>query len=120
MCARSTEAQKMRSCTLYLANGDRMKATLTEIRAGVVYIRPLVAPENLLKLDLKKVQRIDFGTQRLKPKSAKGDVLRLDDDSKLRGRFIRLTQKSVRFELEDGGDVVELPVGTIGELGMNL
>jgi hypothetical protein len=107
VAARAAPPGGERPCAVSLANGDQLRGRPESIAGGRLVLRPEVAPQSVITLDLENVRQMTFDRGEAKPAQA-AEVLRLRDGSVLVGKFARLADKAIEFDLAGTGPV-EIP-----------
>lgn len=101
------EPQQINVHTFLLVNSDRLKGDLQSIangRASLIF-HPTETTNKHLTFDLAKAEHIHFGAERVFREDSFGERLRLRDGSLLYGKFLKLTDTSLHFEFEEGGEL---------------
>ncbi|MFP4057108.1 MAG: hypothetical protein ACLF0G_09595 [Candidatus Brocadiia bacterium] len=105
----STEAETPQApgqqCTLSLANGDQMRGRVEKLADGVLFVYPAVAPQSLLKLELEKVEHVAFADASEQKVPDTGHMLKGRDGTLVYGRFVRLGEEAVHFQVEGIGEL---------------
>jgi hypothetical protein len=96
------------SSVLSLQNGDQISGRLHRLGDGRLSFCPDVAPNTAVAIDLEKVDRLalrEAPEEKEKEKDGRGegDLLTLRDGSVLYGRFVKLTDDALHFDLEGTG-----------------
>lgn len=112
--ALAEEADTASVARIALSNSDQLQARPEMISGGQLVVRPQIAPESTIALDLERVQEVHFD-RAVEGPAADKDILRLRDGSLLVGRFTRLGDKTLQFDL-DGTEPIEVPFDGIESL----
>lgn len=113
----AAEEPEQKEYTFFLANSDHVNGRLLKIQDGKAFFtfHSTAFTKSLIKLDLRKLEHLDFGNERLFRKDSYGERLLLRDGSLLYGSFIKLTDRSLHFEVEEMG-LLEVPRSEIAKL----
>ena len=90
-------------CVLLLANEDQLRGEIDRLAEGKLYLRPAVAPETTMVLEVEKVQRVTFERAREERTAPGAEMLKLWGGALLYGKFLKLTDECLHFDIEGVG-----------------